>query len=312
MQAVLLDAGSLRLDELDTSALEALPVSLTCYLHTSAEQLATRIRDAAIILTNKVVLDEAALAQAPACRYIGVTATGLNNVDLDACQQRGITVTNVSDYGTDAVAQHTLMLLLTLAGRFVDYYQDVRAGKWSQSAHFCLLDHPVTELAGKHAVIVGHGTLGKRVEGLYRALGMRVTIAARPGKQGDTRPSLSSLVAEADVLSLHCQLSPATEKMVDATLLAGLKPGCLLINTARGGLIDETALRHALERGSLGGAGLDGLSQEPPPADHPLLTCERPNLLITPHNAWVAQASRQRLLDAVVSQLAAFIEACGD
>lgn len=307
MQAVLLDAGSLGLHDLDTSRLDALPLSLTTYAHTSAENVAERVRNAEIILTNKVELSDTVLAQAPECRYVGITATGMNNVDLKACKRRSITVTNVAGYGTDAVAQHALMLLLNLAANFVAYHQDVKAGKWSQSQHFCLLDHPVVELAGKHAVIVGHGELGQRVERLLTAIGMRVTIAARPGKSNDTRASLASLLPGADVLSLHCQLSEDTEQMINAALLDAIKPGCLLINTARGGLVDESALFTALDRGRLGGAALDVLSQEPPPEDHPLLAYNKPNLIITPHNAWVAKASRQRLLDSVTAQLADFV-----
>lgn len=307
MQAVLLDAGSLGLDDLDTARLDALPITLTTYAHTPAEKVAQRIQNAQIILTNKVVLSDTVLAQAKECRYIGITATGMNNVDLNACKRRAITVTNVAGYGTDAVAQHALMLLLNLAANFVAYHQDVKAGSWSQSRHFCLLDHPVSELAGKHAVIIGHGELGQRVERLFSALGMRVSVAARPGKANDTRPSLASLLPDADVLSLHCQLSEDTEQMIDSALLDAIKPGCLLINTARGGLIDEAALLAALENGRLGGAALDVLSEEPPPGDHPLLTYTKPNLIITPHNAWVAKASRQRLLDSVTAQLADFV-----
>ena len=307
MEAVLLDAGSLGLDELDSSGLDALPISLTTYAHTAPENVAERVKNAQIILTNKVVLSDAVLAEASECRYVGITATGMNNVDLAACKRRSITVTNVAGYGTDAVAQHTLMLLLNLAANFLAYHQDVKAGKWSQSQHFCLLDHPVTALAGKHAVIVGHGELGQRVERLFAALGMRVTVAARPGKSNDSRPALASLVSDADVLSLHCQLSEETEQLINTELLDAIKPGCMLINTARGGLIDESALLAALDSGRLGGAALDVLSQEPPPADHPLLTYNKPNLIVTPHNAWVAKASRQRLLDSVTAQLADFV-----
>ncbi|GGW91384.1 D-2-hydroxyacid dehydrogenase [Alteromonas halophila] len=307
MRAVFLDAGSLGLSDLDTAQLDALAIDLTCYETTRPDQVQARVKDATVILTNKVVLDETVLSQASHCKYIGITATGMNNVDLTVCERRGITVRNVAGYGTDAVAQHTLMLLLNLAARFVDYYQDVRAGKWSQSPHFCRLDHPVTELAGKHAVIVGHGALGQRVEQLFAALGMQVSIAARPGNADDPRPPLKDLLPDADVLSLHCQLSEHTRAMVNAALLAKVKPGCLLINTARGGLIDEAALLDALDSGRLGGAALDVLSQEPPPEDHPLLQYDKPNLLITPHNAWVATASRQRLLNSVVSQLSDFI-----
>ncbi|MEW9797809.1 D-2-hydroxyacid dehydrogenase [Alteromonas sp. CYL-A6] len=304
MQAVFLDAGSLNPDDLDTASLYALPVALTCYDDTPPAEVAARINHADIVITNKVMLTEAVLRQAPRCRYIGITATGMNNVDLAWCRRAGVSVTNVAGYGTDAVAQHTLMLLLNLAARYDAYRRDVKAGAWSSSPHFCLLGHPVTELAGKQAVIVGYGTLGQRVAALYQALGMTVTVAARPGKRDDPRPALEALLPDADVVSLHCQLSEDTAQMMNAERFALMKSGCLLINTARGGLIDESALLDALHHGLLGGAALDVLSQEPPPASHPLLQYDNDNLIITPHNAWVARASRQRLLDGVVSNLA--------
>mgnify|MGYP001159509997 FL=1 len=163
------------------------------------------------------------------------------------------------------------------------------------------------ELAGKHAVIVGHGDLGKRVEGLFKALGMQVSIAARPGNPNDTRPSLNTLLPKADVVSLHCPLTRDTEKLINRDTLSLMKPTCFLINTARGGLIDEAALLQALKAQTIGGAALDVLTVEPPPENHPLMQASLPNLLITPHNAWIANASRQRLLNKAVEHLAAFI-----
>lgn len=309
MKAVLLDGDSLGPEALDLSALHALPLALTIYPNTTPAQVTDRVADADIILTNKVVVDEAVLRHAPHCRYIGVLATGMNNVDLGYCQRNGIQVRNVEGYGVDAVAQHALMLMLNLATSFYAYQQDVNNGKWSASPFFCLLNHPVMSLRDKHLVIVGYGALGQRFAQLCEALGMRVSVAARPGKAGDTRPALTRLLPQADVLSLHCQLSESTARMINADTLALMKPGALLVNTARGGLIDEPALLAALQSGHLGGVALDGLSAEPPPADHILLNTGLPNLLVTPHSAWVAKEARQQLMDMATAHLTEFISA---
>lgn len=306
MKGVVLDWATMSPASLQTDALFGLPVEWTFYDETSAENTDERIADADIILTNKVVLNETSL-RASQCRYIGVLATGTNNIDLAYCHDNGIVVNNVAGYGTETVAQHTLMLLLNLATRFADYHRDVQNGKWATASQFCLSAYPVMELAGKHAVIVGHGDLGRRVESLYRALGMRVSVAARPGNPDDNRPSLASLAPTADVVSLHCQLSEQTHNLVDKTLLELLPDHAFIINTARGGLIDEKALADALHHHHIGGAGLDVLSEEPPPASHPLLQDSHPTLLITPHSAWLAREARQRLLDDAVNQLAQFL-----
>ncbi len=307
MQVVILDGDSLGRDA-DLTALHALPVSVTYYPSTTAGETASRIANADIILVNKVELSAELLEQAPRCRYIGILATGMNNVDLDYCKQRGITVNNVSGYGTDSVAQHTLMLMLNLATSALATMRQVQQGEWSQSPFFCLLDNPVIELAGKHLVIVGYGTLGQRVAELAKAFGMRVSVAARPGTQHTSRRPLDELLPEADVVSLHCQLSDDTAEMINAERLALMKPGAFLINTARGGLIDEQALLTALTQNQIGGAALDTLSVEPPPADHPLLNAQLPNLLITPHSAWAAKEARQRLITLAVNKLSAFLD----
>ena len=304
---VFLDAETLDLATLDTSVLQQLNADVVIHDHTFAQDIGERIANADAVLVNKVVLDEEVLKSAPQLKYIGVTATGMNNIDLQFCASNGIHVQNVEGYGTDSVAQHTLTLLLNLATRFVQYQQDVTKGKWSASPHFCLLEHPVIELAGKHAVIVGHGALGKRVEALFKAMGMRVTIAARPGNEGDARPSLESLLPSADVVSLHCPLTSDNEKMINAKTLSLMKPTSFLINTARGGLVDEPALLEALKTHCIGGAGLDVLTVEPPPKDHILLNANLPNLLITPHNAWIGNTARQTLLNMAIDHLKSFL-----
>tara|TARA_Y200000002_G_scaffold106542_1_gene86978 strand:- start:1114 stop:2046 length:933 start_codon:yes stop_codon:yes gene_type:complete len=306
-KVVFLDAETMDLSSLDTSALDSLNADVTLYHQTQMKDVSKRIQSVDAVLVNKVVLRADDLRQAKQLRYIGVTATGMNNIDHDYCQHAGITVQNVEGYGTDSVAQHTLTLALNLATNFVVYQQDVHKQAWSASPHFCLLNHPVIELAGKHAVIVGHGELGKRVEALFKAMGMKVSIAARPGKKDDPRPSLVSLLPHADVISLHCPLTEDTDKLIDADMLSLMKPTAFLINTARGGLIDEEALYHALKNNHIGGAGLDVLSVEPPPVDHILLQEALPNLLVTPHNAWIGNGARQKLLDRALAHLADFL-----
>ena len=308
MRAVVLDSDSLGTD-LTLNEFESLPVTFSRYPTTTPEQVCERIRDADIVLVNKVVLNAEALGQAEKLRYVGVLATGTDNVDTDYCQQHGITVNNVDGYGTDSVAQHAMMLLLNLATSFAPTTQQVKQGDWSRSPYFCLLDNPVMELAGKHLVIVGFGTLGQRFAELARAFGMKVSVAARPGTTSAERRALDGLLPEADVVSLHCQLSPQTDKLINAERLALMKSSALLINTARGGLIDEVALVTALNGGQIAGAALDTLSVEPPPADHPLLQLDLPNLLITPHSAWSAIEARQRLVQIAAERLQAFIEA---
>lgn len=295
--------------DLDLTPLTALPVKLVNYPVTTAEQVDERIRNADIVLVNKVVLNAQSLGQAQSLKYVGVLATGMNNVDTDYCQQHNIFVNNVDGYGTNSVAQHAMMLLLNLATSFAPTQQQIHRGEWSRSPFFCLLDNPVMELADKHLVIVGYGTLGQRFADLARAFGMRVSVAARPTTQAAGRLPLDELLPQADVVSLHCQLSEQTKQLINAERLSLMKPSALLINTARGGLIDEHALAEALTNGKIGGAGQDTLSVEPPEADHPLLNLSLPNLIITPHSAWSAKEARQRLLNMAVAKLEQFIEA---
>jgi len=308
MKGVILDMATLKAEDLDISALEALPVSWTYFDTTAAKDTAARIKQADIVLTNKVVLDEQALRHSQ-CRYIGVLATGVNNVDTHYCKVNNIVVNNVEGYGTGSVVQHALTLLLTLTTSFRRYDNAVRAGVWQQSEHFSVLDYPINELSGKHLVIVGSGQLGTGFARVCQALGMRVTFSARPGNHEDPRPVLDDLLPLADVLSLHCPATPETENLVNANALAKMKPSAFLINTARGALVDEQALVTALNNGIIAGAGLDVLNEEPPTADNPLLQTPQPdNLIITPHAAWGATESRQRLLDIAVGHIQRFID----
>lgn len=298
MKAVILDAASLGSD-IDLSAIREQVDTLDIHAISTSEESRERLAGAQIAIVNKVVLDAATLAALPSLKLICVVATGTNNIDMAAAERLDIAVRNVTAYGTASVAQHTLMLILTLANRLPLYQRDVAAGRWNESTFFCLMEHGTLQLEGKHLVIVGQGELGNRVAALAEAFGMRVSFAARPGNEAnDSRPGIAELAPEADVISLHCPLTEATRHLVDAELLATLKPGGLLVNCARGGIIDEEAALTALREGRLGGLGVDVLPAEPPRDGHPLLDAlsESLNLIVTPHNAWITPEARQRIV----------------
>jgi glycerate dehydrogenase len=303
---VFLDAASM--GDANLSQLNSAQFALTCYDHSTPEQVVPRLRQASVAIVNKVQLRAAQLQQLPQLKLICVAATGVNNVDIDAASKCGIVVSNVRGYANSAVPQHVMALLLQLCNKVAQYQQAVRDGRWSTSQHFCLLDYPVTELANKTFVVIGYGALGQASAALAAAFGMRIIVAEQPGA-GHCRagrvPFLHAL-AQADVVSLHCPLTAQTDKLFNAAVLAALKPGALLINTARGGLIDEAALLAALQRGQLGGAALDVLTQEPPAADNILINAELPNLIITPHMAWASAEARQRMLLQLNAILADF------
>lgn len=310
LDCVFLDHGSLDLGDLDLGALRDVAGHLTLHDRTETRDVAARIAQADVVMTNKVVLDAATLASAPRLKLILVTATGTNNVNLDAARERGIVVSNCRDYGTPSVAQHALMLILALRTSFLRYQQDVRAGAWQKSPMFCLMDHPVAELSGQTLGILGYGTLGRAVARLGEAFGMTVRVGQLPGRppHPDSLP-FEELLGVADLLSLHCPLTDTTRNLIDATALARMKPTALLINTARGGLVDEAALADALRGGRLGGAGFDVLTEEPPRRRNPLLDADIPNLIVTPHNAWASREARQRLIDQTAENLAAWCSA---
>ena len=314
LKGVVLDLDSLAPQTLNLSGLEGIEgVEWQYFDHTVPSQTLERVANADIVLSNKVKLDAAILEQAPNVRYVGILATGMNNLDTDYCAANNIEVNNVSAYGTPSVAQHTLMLMLMLSTSVQSYTNAVGNGDWSRSNQFCLLDYPIAQLAGKHLVIVGYGELGRAVAKLAEAFDMRVSIAARPGKKPSDyetpREALDSLLADADFVSLHCALSAQTDKLIDASRLSLMKNSAFLINTARGGLVDEGALISALQSGAIAGAAVDVVSTEPPPSDNPLVQAELPNLIVTPHIAWAAVEARQRLLDIAVEHLRSFINA---
>lgn len=313
-KGVILDAASLG-SNIDLTRLTNSVSDCDVHAITQDHEVIERIRDADVVMTNKVKLNHAIFEKSPNLKLIVVLATGTNNIDLQAAKQHGITVCNIVRYGAATVAQHTLMLMLALSTRVLDYVDDVKKGRWEQSPFFCLLHHPIVELAGKTLGIVGYGELGQSVAKLAEALGMRVLIASRVGEKNrlskEPRVSLDELLPQVDVLSLHCPLTVQTQHLINAQRLSLMKPTAFLINTARGALIDNQALITALVTGQLGGAAIDVLDVEPPPADHPLLQAAKkgvPNLILTPHCAWASEEARQRLIDQAAQVVSAFRE----
>ncbi|MGO2390518.1 MAG: D-2-hydroxyacid dehydrogenase [Halomonas sp.] len=303
--AVILDAKSLG-PQIDLAAIRESVSHLEVFEQSSTQQAAERLADADIAIVNKVVLDAKTLQQLPKLRLICVLATGLNNIDLETAKANNIEVKNVAAYGTASVSQHTLMLMLSLANRLPLYQRDVAAGKWQRSDFFCLQDYPTLQLSGKHLVMVGQGELGSEVARLAEAFGMNVSFTARPGNEtNDKRPSLDDLLDDADVISLHCPLSDATKHLINRERLAKAKPSLLLINCARGGMIDEVAALDALRSGKLGGLAVDVLPAEPPRDGHPLLDAlaEPLNLIVTPHNAWVTPEARQNIVSLTANNI---------
>ncbi|HRD91321.1 MAG TPA: D-2-hydroxyacid dehydrogenase [Accumulibacter sp.] len=278
---------------------------------TRQAQVGERLADATIAIVNKLQIDAGLIAALPALQMIAVAATGTNNVDLDACRARGIVVTNIRGYAVHTVPEHVFTLLLALSRNLLAYRQSVATGRWQQAEQFCFFDHPIRDLHGMTLAIIGSGSLGNGVARLAEAFGMRVLRSER--KDAATlRPGytpFAQVLREADVISLHCPLTVATRNLIGADELQAMKRSALLLNTARGGLVDEAALLAALREGRIAGAGFDVLSVEPPAAGNPLLAPELlalPNFLLTPHVAWASQPAMQALADQLTANLEAF------
>ncbi|MCX5660420.1 MAG: D-2-hydroxyacid dehydrogenase [Planctomycetota bacterium] len=287
---------------------------LVVHDRTPADQIVARAAGAPLLLTNKVPLSAATLAQLPEARYIGVLATGYNIVDTAAAAKQGIKVTNVPSYSTESVAQHTIGLLLECARQIGRHDRAVHEGKWVASPDFCFSLGPLVELNGRTLGVVGLGKIGLAVARIAAAMGMRIAAVARAGKPTPSSidgiavewvPSMDDLFAKADVVTLHCPLTDKTRHLVDARRLGLMKPGAIVLNTGRGPLVDSQALAEALQAGRIAGAGLDVLDVEPPPASNPLLGA--PRCVITPHLAWCALESRQRLMRVAAENLRAFL-----
>lgn len=304
-----LDLTTLDRGDLVLSGLERVAAPLHRFPLTSVAELAARKTDAWCAITNKVHLGREFFEARPALRLVCIAATGTNNVDLEAAADHGIAVVNCRGYCTDSLAQHALMLMLALLRSLPQYRADVAAGAWSRSPMFCLLDHPVREIDGLRLGIVGYGEIGQAVHRLAAAIGMDVAISERPGaRPREGRMSFDEILETCDVISLHCPLTPETDNMIDAAALQRMRNDAFLINTARGGLVDEQALVTALKEGWIAGAALDVLSTEPPPSDHPLLAAQLNNLIVTPHCAWTSRQARQRVIDQTTENIAAWLE----
>jgi len=315
MKTVFLDFDSLHPADLELSNLHDTLTEVAVWPDTRPHELAARCADAEVLVINKVGLDAAAMDAAPQLKLICLAATGTDNVDLDAAQERNVAVSNIRDYCTPSVVQHVFALLLTLNQKLFEHRAQLERKEWQASSQFCLLEPTFRELQGQTLGLIGLGALGSGVAGVARAFGMRVVAARLPWRstaapsesgQGAPRIPLHELLQQADIVSLHCPLTEDTRNIIDAAALEQMKLDALLINTARGGLVDSAALLAALVNKEIGGAGIDVLPEEPPVNGDPLLDAQLPNLIVTPHVAWSARESRQRALQEIVANIVAF------
>ena len=279
------------------------------YPETTADQVVDRVRDATIIISNKLSLGELQLSNARDLKLIAIAATGSDCVDLNYCKERGIAVCNVRGYAVNAVPEHVLMMILALRRNLLAYRADVQAGLWNQSKQFCLLTHELHDIRSSTLGIIGYGAIGKAMAGLGESMGMRVLISEHKNaaKVREGRTSFADTLRESDVLTLHCPLTDQTRDLIGSDEFQVMKRSALLINSARGALVDDAALIDALQNGLIAGAGLDALREEPPRNGNPLLDPKLPNLIITPHVAWASREAVQTLADQVIDNLEGFI-----
>ncbi|TKF78670.1 D-2-hydroxyacid dehydrogenase [Vibrio kanaloae] len=280
------------------------------YNFTAPEQVSERIEGADIVITNKVVLSESNLAQAQLLKLIGVSATGVNNVDVGYCKSNNIAVANVQGYATQSVPEHVIAMLFALKRNLVGYHQDIEAGEWQKDKQFCFFTHPIQDVAGSTFGIMGSGSLGQATAILAKAIGMNVIFAERKGAESCREGYLpfETVLQQADAISLHCPLTEATRNLISERELAMMKPSAVLINAGRGGLVDEQALVEALKNHEIAGAGMDVFTQEPADNSNPLLANSRlSNLLLTPHVAWGSDSSIQKLSDILMDNIDGFV-----
>jgi len=309
LKAVFLDFATLGAERLDPTPLYDVLPDIELFDATDESAVADRIRHAEYVLVNKVRLPGTVLAEASRLRYVGVAATGTDNVDLDHAAANDIAVSSIRGYCTQSVVEHVFAVILTLAHNLVRYRNDVGAGAWQQATGFCLLDHPIRQLSAMTLGVVGYGELGRAVARVAEAFGMDVLVSARAGEKddaGDHRPSFEKVLRLADVLTLHCPLTDATRGMIGERELALMKTDALLVNTARGALVDPSALIEALESNRLGGAAVDVLEQEPPVDGNPLLDYQGDNLILTPHIAWATETARQNAIVEMAANIRSF------
>ena len=285
------------------------PHTLSSYGTTEAHETLERIRGADIVITNKVVISAQAFAENPQFKLVAVTATGVNNVDVEAAKQNGTAVCNIRAYGNESVAEHAFMMMITLMRNLPAYQRDVAAGLWENSPFFCHLGAPMRDLNGKTLAIFGRGNIGKTLATYAQAFKMNVVFAEHKNAQSvrDGYVSFDEAIRSADVVSLNCPLTPQTANMIGEAELQQMKPGAILINCGRGGLVNEAALVAALKYGQIGGAGFDVLTQEPPRDGNPLLKARLPNLIVTPHIAWASQEAANRLFDILLDNINRFV-----
>lgn len=309
MHAVFLDWATMG-PGLDASGLHALLPDLNIFDVTEDHEVAARIQKAQFVLTNKIRLTDELLERCSELRFIGLTATGTDNVDLVAAKRHAIAVCNIRAYCNQSVAEHVFACLLNLTHSIRQYTRDVRAGEWQKSEDFCLLTHPVRELSAMTLGIVGYGELGKVVADTGASFGMDVIVSTRPGSREvkDGRVSFDELLSRSDVISLHCPLNNDTRRLFGANEFAKMKYDAILINTARGGLVDSAALAAALRDGKIAAAAVDVLPKEPPVQGDPLLDYVGDNLLVTPHIAWATNEARQAAVDQLTANIAAYLE----
>jgi glycerate dehydrogenase len=307
MQGVFLDLESLDRGDLDLQPLHDVLPEWHFHAATRQADVSARIRGACVVVSNKVVLDRDTLQTAETLQLVCLAATGTNNIDLDAARERRLTVCNVTGYATRSVVEYVFAQLLSLYRQLPAYHAAVRAGKWQQAEHFCLLDYPIRELYGQTLGIIGYGELGRAVAHMGEAFGMRILIAERAnaGLRKDRTP-LEVVLSESHVVSLHCPLTAQTRNLIGRDELARMREDAILVNVARGGIVDEAALLQAVQSGQIAGAVVDVLEAEPPRQGNPLLQASLPNLLVTPHIAWASTASRQQLVNELAGNIRAW------
>ena len=309
MKGCILDKRSFDRDDIAVEKLTGQLPDWRQYESSEEAQVKERISGCDVVITNKVRLSRQTIENANELKLILIAATGTDNVDLKACKDQGVVVCNARQYSNPAVVQHTFNLILCLMSNFTRYQSDVESGKWSESDVFCLLDYPIRELAGRSIGIIGYGNLGRAVASVAKAFGMKVNLCQRPNTEPVSgRLPLHELLSVSDIVSLHCPLTTDTHHLINHSTLSMMKSESILINTARGAIIEPESLVSALRQGTIGGAGIDVLDVEPPPKDHPLLESGIPNLIVTPHNAWGTQESRQRLVDQMADNLKSWRE----
>ena len=311
MHAVFLDYKSVDAGDLDLASIKALLPEMEVYPYSNEGEVLDRIANTEVAIANKIEFDSEVFAHAKNLKLICVTATGTNNIDLVSAENSGVTVCNIRDYCTESVMQHVLLSILSLTHSYPNYMNSIRKGEWQDGNSFSLLEHSITELSGKKIGIVGFGVLGKGVAKAAALLGMEVLICESfdPNKKSEDsldRIGFDELLCSSDVISLHCPLTKETDGIFNDDAFEKMKSSAILINTARGGLVNDEALIKAIENKSIAGAGIDVLDQEPPSSDHPLMQKDYTNLILTPHIAWAAREARQRALDRIADNIEAF------